>query len=65
MKAVLLYDKGWSYRQIAEALFLDEETVSKHVEEYKTKGKLKNADCGGAESKLTPAQTLTPHVFRG
>jgi transposase len=64
LKAVLLYDKGWSYRQISEALFLDEETISKHVEEYKTEGKLKNADCGGSESKLNPAQTaeLVEHL---
>ena len=34
IKAVLLSDKGWSYKEIAEALFLDEETVSKHVAEY-------------------------------
>ncbi|MDR0624925.1 MAG: helix-turn-helix domain-containing protein, partial [Holosporales bacterium] len=27
IKAVLLADKGWSYRQIAEALFLDEDTI--------------------------------------
>ncbi|GHU18218.1 hypothetical protein FACS189472_06220 [Alphaproteobacteria bacterium] len=34
MKAVLLSDKGWSYRDIAEALFLDGETISKHLDEY-------------------------------
>jgi DNA-binding NarL/FixJ family response regulator len=28
IKAVLLADKGWSYRQISEALLLDEQTVS-------------------------------------
>ncbi|GHT93817.1 hypothetical protein FACS1894122_09650 [Alphaproteobacteria bacterium] len=32
IKAVLLSNKGWSYRYISEALFLDEETISKHVE---------------------------------
>jgi DNA-binding NarL/FixJ family response regulator len=32
IKAVLLYDKGWTYGKTAEALFIDEETISKHVE---------------------------------
>ena len=31
MKAVLLSDSGWSYRDIAQALFLDEETISQQV----------------------------------
>jgi transposase len=57
IKAVLLADTGWTYRKISEVLFLDEETVSKHVDEYITEGKLKNAPCGGSESKLSPAQT--------
>ena len=34
LKAVLWSDGGWTYRQIAEALFLDEETASRHVAEY-------------------------------
>jgi transposase len=56
MKAVLLSDKGWSYRDIAEALFLDEETISKHVEEYRSEKKL-SMIVGGSESKLSEAQT--------
>jgi transposase len=64
IKAVLLADKGWSYRQIAEALFLDEETISKHVDEYQTENKLKSSPAGGSASKLSPTQTaeLVKHL---
>ena len=34
IKAVLLADKGWSFKAIAEVLLLDEETISKYVEAY-------------------------------
>lgn len=56
MKAVLLYDQGWSYRAIAQALFLDEETISKHVSEYQEEKKL-SIQTGGRSSKLNAAQT--------
>ena len=36
IKAILLSDKGWTYKSIAEALLLDEETVSNHVLVYIT-----------------------------
>lgn len=41
IKAVLLLHKGWSYKQISEALFLDEETISNHVSEYREERKLR------------------------
>lgn len=56
IKAVLLSDKGWTYRQIAEALLLDEQTVSHHVEEYLEKKKL-TLNSGGSQSKLRKQQT--------
>lgn len=56
IKAVMLADKGWTFRQIAEALFLDEETVSKHVEDYQTQQKL-SIQTGGRDSKLDATQT--------
>jgi transposase len=31
IKAVLLYDKGYSYTKIAEILLLDDETIRRHV----------------------------------
>jgi DNA-binding NarL/FixJ family response regulator len=37
IKAVLLYDKGWSPQQIAEALFISDQAVRNHIDDYKTK----------------------------
>ena len=34
IKAVLLYDKGWSTLRIAQALLLDDSTISRHLREY-------------------------------
>jgi len=56
IKAVLLSDKGWSFKAIAEALLLDEETVSDHVEAYVKEKKL-SITTGGSESKLNKAQS--------
>lgn len=63
IKAVLLSDKGWSFKAIAEALLLDEETVSDHVEAYVKEKKLSIAT-GGSESKLNKAQSeeLIRHI---
>jgi transposase len=63
IKAVLLSDQGWSYRQIAQALLLDEQTVSRHVEEYIEDNKL-HLSSGGSESKLSDTQTreLVSHL---
>jgi transposase len=63
IKAVLLADKGWSFKAIAEALLLDEETVSKHVEVYVEEKKL-SIQTGGSQSKLNKAQTkeLVHHI---
>ena len=56
IKAVLLSNQGWSYSRIAEALLLDEETISTHVKEYKKSKKLTLAS-GGSSSKLSEMQT--------
>lgn len=56
IKAVLLANKGWNYRQIADALLLDEDTVSTHVNEYISEKKLE-IESGGSESKLSSEQT--------
>ena len=56
IKAVILYAEGWTYKLIAEALLLDEETVSTHIHEYENSKKLKPEN-GGSESKLTADQT--------
>ena len=55
IKAVLLRDKGWSNKQIAEVLLLDDETVRLHIDEYKSSCKLKPEN-GGSEEKLAKEQ---------
>ena len=56
IKAVLLYDKGWSYRKIAEALFITCETARQHTLDYEAINKL-SPENGGSSSKLNKAQT--------
>ncbi len=56
IKAVLLADKGWTYVQIAEALMLDEETISRHIDEYVRQNKLKPQN-GGSTPNLNALQT--------
>ena len=40
IKAVLMSDTGWTFKDIAEALLLDQETISRHVKEYREQQKL-------------------------
>lgn len=49
--ALLLVTKGYSYRQTAEILFVDEETISRWVQAYQEKGLegLKNHPRWGGE----------------
>ena len=63
IKAVLLFDKGWTYQMIGEALLLDDQTVGNYVKSYRESGKLKH-ESGGSSGKLTQeeAQTLTKHL---
>jgi len=63
IKAVLLHDKGWSPRQIAEALFITDEAVRNHIEDYQTSKKLRN-NSGGSQEKLSAKQAreLEDHV---
>jgi transposase len=56
IKAVLLYDKGWSYRMIAEALFITPEAARQHTLDYERASKL-SPENGGSSSKLNKAQT--------
>jgi len=34
IKAVLAYDDGYSYSEIAKILLLDDETIRRHIEDY-------------------------------
>ncbi len=52
IKAVLAYDDGYSYSEIAKILLLDDETIRRHVEEYLKNKKLSPAN-GGSVSKLS------------
>jgi transposase len=52
IKAVLLSHQGWTYKKISEALFWDEETISKQVEEFIREEKL-SIRTGGSAGKLS------------
>ena len=55
IKAVLLYDKGWSIAAIAEALLLSEDAIREHITEYRESKKLKPKN-GGSVEKLSIEQ---------
>lgn len=56
IKAVLLYDKGWSVAAIAEALLLSEDAIREHINEYRESKKLKPEN-GGSTEKLSIEQS--------
>ena len=56
IKAVLLYNKGWSYRRIAEALFITPEAARQHTLDYEGARRLSPKN-GGSFSKLNKAQS--------
>jgi transposase len=61
LKCILLLDKGWSYAQISEALFLDDETLRSYSEKYnqgQVEYLLKNLYTG-RDSKLNKNQILS------
>ncbi len=64
IKAVLLCSEGWPHCQIAQALRINESTVSEHLNDYLyLEGKLKPEN-GGTISKLNHRQTseLMAHI---
>jgi predicted ArsR family transcriptional regulator len=63
IKAILAYDDGYSYSEIAKILLLDDETIRRHVEDYLKNQKL-TTENGGSTSKLNQAETyeLTQHL---
>ena len=56
IKAVLLRDDGYSYEQIAQVLFLSDEAIRKHIDDFVRENKLKPGN-GGSEARLDRAQT--------
>ena len=63
IKVVLWSDDGWTAKRIAEALFIDEQTVRQHLQDYQESQKLKPEN-GGSSPKLDREQTaaLTQHL---
>ena len=57
IKAILMADNGWSFKDIAKALLLEQETISRHVKEYIESKKL-SISTGGSESKLSFEQSV-------
>ena len=57
IKAVLLFNEGWDYQEIAHVLLLSDEAVKEHIREYQDSQKLRPEN-GGSYSKLTEDQTL-------
>jgi transposase len=56
IKAVILYDKGWSVPAIAEALLLSDDAIRRHIDDYRLFLKLKPAS-GGSTEKLSEEQS--------
>src|SRR5579862_8044459 len=56
IKAVLAYDDGYSYSEIAKILLLDDETIRRHIEDY-LKNKKLNPENGGSTGKLNQAES--------
>ena len=52
IKAVLLFDRGWSIAAIADALLLSEDATRGHISEYRESKKLKPEN-GGSTQKLS------------
>ena len=66
IKTILHLDDGWSYSRIAEALFLDDQTIRNYEKTYSQYGicELLMTSYKGGESKLTAEQEaeLKNHV---
>lgn len=56
IKAVLAYDDGYSYSEIARLLLLDDETIRRHIEDYFSQKKL-STNNGGSISKMTSLES--------
>lgn len=58
LKSILLLDQGWSYEKIAQALFLDDQTVRNYDQSYRDHKKegLLNLKYIGRPAKLTSQQ---------
>lgn len=57
MKVVLLYDDGWSFADIAKALFIDDSTAFRHLETYIDEKRL-SPDYKGSKALLTKEESI-------
>ena len=55
IKAILLYDKGWTSQQIAKVLLISDQAVRNHISDYVASKKL-NLESGGSSEKLSKSQ---------
>jgi hypothetical protein len=67
MNALLLLDDGWAAERVAEALFIDAETVRDHRRLYETSGVVQAAEMRPGQSRRRGAaavhrKTLTPLI---
>lgn len=65
IKAVLAYDDGYTYSEIAKILLLDDETIRRHIKNYEESEKLKPEN-GGSNSHLSVEHTesLLEHLIK-
>ena len=56
IKAVLAFDDGYSYTEIARILLLDDETIRRHINDYQQDNKL-TTNNGGSDGKLSDYET--------
>ncbi len=54
IKAILAYDDGYTYSEIARSLLLDDETI-RHIDAYFSKNKLKPENGSGQRDVTTHA----------
>ncbi len=57
IKAILLYDEGWTPQEIAKVLLITDEAIRNHIADYKTSKKLQ-PESGGSNEKLSMQQSL-------
>jgi transposase len=56
IKAVIAYDDGYTYSEIARILLLDDETIRRHIDAYHSEKKLSTGN-GGSDGKLTDSES--------
>lgn len=56
IKAVLAYDDGYNYTEIARILLLDDETIRRHIDDYHRENKLIGTS-GGSDSRLNDKES--------